>query len=1018
MAAWHWAACGFWFAVAACGQPPETKPPLAPAEAARIAEIVRGAAARGSATRGAAVFASAKHACVTCHKLGASGGAVGPELTQVGTCLSPAQIVESILLPERELKPEFSATIVETNDGQRVQGFKRRETATELALFDPAAQRERVLAKAEIAQRRDGVSLMPANLAAGLSTEELQDLVRFLAECKGQTGAAILAHAHVPATFPWRREPLDPQSRPAWQLPVNRERVYDFYAKEADYFRTAAPRPMLLPEFPGLDGAAAGHWGNQNEAAWRDDRWNRTVLDTVQAGVLRIGARSWPRAVCVRLGERGEMACCFDPDTLSYPHSWSGGLVRFSDVRHGIMDAIFPAGTPQPGLPAAPHAEPVRYRGYYRHGNRTIFAYRVGAVDWLDAPWVENGRFVRSAGPAATHPLRHLAAGGPARWPQRFPAKLERGRGTPYAVDTLPLPFDNPWKALLFPGGHDFLPDGSAVVGMVHGDVWQATGWDDPAGAVWRRIATGLNQPLGVCVADGYALVLGRDQITRLHDLNGDGEIDFHECFSNAFVSSPAGHDYLCGVERDAKGNFWFASGNQGLVRVSPDGMKAEVVAAGFRNPDGLAPTPDGGAVVPASEGEWTPASMLCWAKPGGHYGYRGPRNGQSPDLPMLYLPRGADNNGGGQAFVPDARWGAPPGSLVHLSYGAGTAFLVLRDEVDGQLQAAAAPLLGEFLSGAHRARFDPRDGQLWVSGCSGWGTYTPLDGCFQRLRWTGSSTRLPTAVECCRNGVRIAFAEPLPASAAVAAAHFAQAWNYRYSAAYGSPEFSPSRPGTVGHDVWEIVGAHLAADRKSLFLEIPDIQPVNQLHLRLEVAPGVRQDVFATAHRLRPDFAAYPGYASRPKAVAPHPILADMRRLNNAKPNPWGAARPKSRRIDVAAGLNLKFQPAALRAKAGERLEVRFANPDVVPHNWALLMPGSLARVGALADRLISSPDAADRHYVPESGEVIAHTDIVFPGDRQSIFLDAPAAPGRYPFLCTFPGHWMVMNGELVVDP
>ena len=96
--------------------------------------------------------------------------------------------------------------------------------------------------------------------------------------------------------------------------------------------------------------------------------------------------------------------------------------------------------------------------------------------------------------------------------------------------------------------------------------------------------------------------------------------------------------------------------------------------------------------------------------------------------------------------------------------------------------------------------------------------------------------------------------------------------------------------------------------------------------------------------------------------------------------------------------------------------------NPDVVPHNWALLQsdalqPGSLAAVGQLANRLISDPAADARHYIPETDRVLAYTDIVGPGKRQTIFFRAPALPGRYPFLCTFPGHWMVMNGVLVVE-
>ena len=462
-------------------------PPLAPADAARVAALVAAAKERGNAARGAAVFGDARHACLSCHQLGASGGAVGPSLTIVGACLSAGQLAESILWPEREIKPEFAATIVERRDGSRAQGYRRRESAAELVLFDPATNRETTVLKADVERRRDGVSLMPANLAAGMPAEDLRDLVRFLSECKGTAGSALLAHAHAPATFPWRRDALDLSLRPAWQEHVNRDRLYDFYAKQAEFFRTATPRPLLLQSFPGLDGVAHGHWGNQNEQTWRDGRWQNTDLGRVQAGVLRIGEKAFPRAVCVRLGEHGELACAFDPETLSYPAAWAGGLVKVSDVRHGIMDAVYPAGLPQPGAAALPHAESVRYRGYYRHGNRTLFAYRVGAVDWLDAPWVVDGKFVRTAGPAATHPLRNLTHGGPAQWPQEFPVRGVLGKHSPYAVDTVPLPADNPWKSLLFVGDHDFRPDGAGIVAMIHGDVWRVAGLaGDLARPVWR----------------------------------------------------------------------------------------------------------------------------------------------------------------------------------------------------------------------------------------------------------------------------------------------------------------------------------------------------------------------------------------------------------------------------------------------------------------------------------------------------------------------------------------------------
>jgi hypothetical protein len=159
---------------------------------------------------------------------------------------------------------------------------------------------------------------------------------------------------------------------------------------------------------------------------------------------------------------------------------------------------------------------------------------------------------------------------------------------------------------------------------------------------------------------------------------------------------------------------------------------------------------------------------------------------------------------------------------------------------VDGQPQGAVVPLPGEFLSGVHRGRFSPKDGQLYVSGMDGWGSYAQADGCFQRVRYTGRPVQLPVACRVHQNGVLLTFTQAIDKDVAGRVKNqFAQVWNYRYSAGYGSPEFSPRHPGTPGHDPMTITAAHVLKDGKSLFLEMPELQPVNQLHLRLRVDAG-----------------------------------------------------------------------------------------------------------------------------------------------------------------------------------
>jgi putative heme-binding domain-containing protein len=990
---------------------------------ARVAALVAEARAEGDPRRGAEVFADPRFACLSCHKVGRQGGLVGPELTDLGRSMTPEQVVESVLWPSRQVKEGYAAVVVATADGRTLQGYKQGETDRELTLRDPGTGQTVRVDRAEIEAVRDQGTLMPDGLAASMTSAQRRDLVRFLTDLgRAETPLphdALLGHAHAPATFPYNRDPLQPALWPHWRDPVNRDRLYDFYAKEAEYFRSQPVVPPLLPPYPGLDGGRFGHWGNQDEETWVDGRWNQTDLGTVLSGVFRGAGVTVPKGVCVRLGEQGEMAVCFNPETLTYEALWRGGFVKFAPKRHGFLDGLIMDGSPLPRPGGSKPAGPFVYHGFYRHGKRVVFSYRLGETEVLDAPWVEGGEFTRTVGPAEGHPLAALTRGGPPQWPQVFKTGGELGQGRPYAVDTVEPPFKNPWNALLFFGDHDFLPDGTAAVCTMQGDVWSVQELDATLSDVrWRRFASGLHQALGLVVADGRVLVLGRDQVTRLHDLNGDGEADFYECVSNAYTTSPAGHDFISGLQRDPAGNLYTASGKQGLLRISPDGKAVDVLATGFRNPDGLGLTPDGVLTVPSSEGDWVPASMVCEVRPGGHYGAGGPKGGQPPDLPLVYLPRGLDNSSGAQVTVPDDRWGPLRGQVLHLSYGTGSHFLLLRERVDGQAQGAVVPLAGEFLSGAHRGRFNPRDGQLYVSGMGGWGTYTVADGSFQRVRYTGDPVQLPVAFHAHQNGVLLTFTRPLDrAAAGDPAGQFVQAWNYRYSAGYGSPELSPRHPGMPGHDLLAVRSATVLEDGRTLFLEVPELQPVNQLHLHLRVGPGPPIDLFATVHRLAAPFTGFPGYLPVEKTVAAHPILSDLAAATTVATNPWRRTLPGARAVTIEAGTNLTYSVKSFTARSGEPIKLTFINPDVVPHNWVLIRPGTLPKVGDLVNRIIAEPDAVARHYVPKTDDVLVYTNMVYPQDQFSVNFRAPREPGRYPFLCTFPGHWMVMNGLLVVE-
>ena len=112
-----------------------------------------------------------------------------------------------------------------------------------------------------------------------------------------------------------------------------------------------------------------------------------------------------------------------------------------------------------------------------------------------------------------------------------------------------------------------------------------------------------------------------------------------------------------------------------------------------------------------------------------------------------------------------------------------------------------------------------------------------------------------------------------------------------------------------------------------------------------------------------------------------------------------------------------MQFAPKELRVKAGAKVRLIFENPDLMLHNFVLLSPGAEEEVGTLADKLAAQPDGPAKGYLPESNKILHATPLVQPKQKAELAFTAPAAPGNYPYICTFPGHWRIMRGVLVVE-
>ena len=448
---------------------------------------------------------------------------------------------------------------------------------------------------------------------------------------------------------------------------------------------------------------------------------------------------------------------------------------------------------------------------------------------------------VSEVAPAAN--LESVAKAGPTRWPL-LTTRGQRGADTDFfAVDTLTLPYDNPEKALLFGSGIDFTPDGAGYLCTIHGDVWRVTGIDDSLQNLkWSRYATGLFQPLGLKVRDGKVFVLGRDRITRLHDVNQDGEADFYENFHDGIQTSTGGHDYVTCLEKDTAGRFYYVD-PVGVHRVSADGRSSETLATGFRNPNGMGASPDGSVVTAApQQGTWTPTSFIAEIRPGGYYGYGGPKvtpeRALGYDAPLCWIPHPVDNSSGSQVWVPKGQWGPLGGQMLHLLWGRCGMMLALRDAEPGKpaRQGAVVPLPAKFLSGPNRGTFHP-DGSLFVAGSTGWQTSAVKDGALQRVRFTGKRTALPIGFRVVPNGIAVTFSQALDRRTAEDPGSYGlKQWNYRYAEAYGSKDWSVKDPNREGRDDVEVKSAHLESDGRTVMLEIPGLGPVMQAELKYNV--------------------------------------------------------------------------------------------------------------------------------------------------------------------------------------
>ncbi len=367
----------------------------------------------------------------------------------------------------------------------------------------------------------------------------------------------------------------------------------------------------------------------------------------------------------------------------------------------------------------------------------------------------------------------------------------------------------------------------------------------------WRRFADGLHTPLGIMAGEpGEFFVAQVPELTRVADTDGDGEADVFETISDGWGLSGNYHEFITGPVRAREGNFYITLGlasggaeprlpvrgemtvrgrqagkpEEGkvnrvghyspvpyrgcAVRITPEG-KLSLFACGFRQPNGLAISPEDALFVADNQGDWVGTSPLHHVTEGAFHGHPASLNwhpdfaGRDPveipieeldrkrKLPAILFPQ---NDMGGSVAEPlfdlsEGKFGPYAGQMFVAEWTYPRIHRVDLELVDGEYQGATFPFVYENgLRMANNRMAISTDGKsMYIAQTSRiWGSIEGL----QKITWTGRVPMDILSMKLTSQGFELTFTKPVdPTTAAEPSAYSMTHYYYLYHSTYGSPK-------------------------------------------------------------------------------------------------------------------------------------------------------------------------------------------------------------------------------------
>lgn len=615
-------------------------------------------------------------------------------------------------------------------------------------------------------------------------------------------------------------------------------------------------------------------------------------------------------------------------------------------------------------------------------------------------------------------------------------------------------------------GGMVFLPGDKLAVCTRRGEVWIISNpyMRNGEPPQYKLFAKGLHEALGMNLIDGDLYVVHRSEVTRLRDLNADGEADEYKTVYTWPLAANY-HEYAYGSILDKQGNMvislnlgWIHKGESlskwdgWMLKVDTAG-NMKPYATGLRSPAGMGINQEGAIFYTENQGDWVGSGYVAHVAEGDFMGNpEGLKWAGEPGSPVKLRIEDIPNTGEPKYEVAKRVPGLKPPAvwLPHTVFGISTSDMLLSDgkgkmgpfedqffvgdqghskimrvameKVKGVYQGAAFAFREGFSSGVLRMKWGS-DGSMLVGMTGrGWGSTGGHPFGLQRLEWNGKTPFVMKTIKAKPDGFEIEFTEPVDLKYIKEASYSVTSFTYGYGQKYGSPVINDAKR--------MVKAAEVSPDGLRVRLVLDSLKPGYIHEIK---ADGIRsRDNFLLMHNVGyytlnqiPDgtpLAITDANRVIEKLEAVEPVeevknkkgqqkVTTQLKRQIKKPADWSRI---DHEIVLKPVVGLKYDQTSITVKAGTKVQLTFDNTDDMPHNVVITTPGAADEVGTAALNLGLNGERA--HYVPQSPKVLFYTGLLQPGKSETIYLTAPTKPGNYPFVCTYPGHYLVMRGILKV--